>query len=40
MIAAKDREAEVAAKKIKPWVFYRRDEKAFAAFKNLMRTEL
>lgn len=27
-------------KKIKQWVFYRRDEKAIAAFKALMRTEL
>jgi DNA-binding transcriptional ArsR family regulator len=30
----------LVGKKIKQWVFYRRDEKAIAAFKALMRSEL
>jgi DNA-binding transcriptional ArsR family regulator len=30
----------LVGKKIKQWVFYRRDEKAIATFKALMRTEL
>lgn len=30
----------LAGKKIKQWVFYKRDEKEIAAFKALMRTEI
>jgi ArsR family transcriptional regulator len=30
----------VMGKKIKQWVFYRRDEKAIAAFKALMKSEI
>jgi DNA-binding transcriptional ArsR family regulator len=30
----------LTGKKIKQWVFYKRDEKEIAAFKSLMRTEI
>jgi len=30
----------LTGKKIKQWIFYRRDEKAITAFKALMRTEI
>jgi ArsR family transcriptional regulator len=30
----------LTGKKIKQWIFYRRDEKAIAAFKTLMRTDI
>ena len=30
----------ITGKKIKQWIFYRRDEKAITAFKSLMRKEI